>query len=125
MQCAIRIITPSHSHLLHPHPSTQIAVIRVAKEKGVALTCEVCPHHLFLCEEDMERIGQGRAQVRPCLVSRDDQQALWDNMDIIDCFSTDHGQFVAGTSTLSHWPQATRQFVAGTPLLSTFYIALR
>ena len=63
----------------------------------------MCPHHLFLCQEDVgegRRLGEGWAevrgggggggQVRPVLVSREDQQALWDNMDIIDCIVTDH-----------------------------------
>lgn len=59
----------------------------------MAVTCEVCPHHLFLCEEDLGRIGAGRGQVRPLLGTKEDQQALWDNLDIIDCFATDHGSF--------------------------------
>lgn len=62
--------------------------------KGMAVTCEVCPHHLFLCEEDLERIGHGRGQVRPVLGSREDQQALWENLDVIDCFATDHGKYL-------------------------------
>lgn len=59
--------------------------------QGMAVTCEVCPHHLFLCVDDLERIGPGRGQVRPILGTKEDQQALWDNLDIIDCFATDHG----------------------------------
>lgn len=61
--------------------------------QGMPVTCEVCPHHLFLCEEDLGRIGVGRGQVRPSLATKEDQQALWDNLDIIDCFATDHGLF--------------------------------
>ena len=66
-------------------------MIRAAKERGLAVTCEVAPHHLFLTSVDLERIGQGRGQVRPMLVTDEDQQALWDNIDIIDCIATDHG----------------------------------
>ena len=66
-------------------------VIKVAKEKGLMVTCEVAPHHLFLTAADLDRIGHGCGQVRPCLVTEEDQEALWDNMDIIDCFATDHG----------------------------------
>ena len=58
------------------------------------VTCEVCPHHLFLTNDDAVRLGGGKGEVRPCLVTSDDQQALWDNMDIIDCFATDHGMCV-------------------------------
>ena len=68
-------------------------MIRAAKEKGLQVTCEVCPHHLFLCQEDVgegKRLGEGWAEVRPVLVSRADQEALWENMDIIDCIVTDH-----------------------------------
>ena len=55
------------------------------------VTCEVAPHHLFMTSDDLAVIGQGIGQVRPMLCSKEDQEALWDNMDIIDCFATDHG----------------------------------
>ncbi|CAK9827158.1 CAD protein [Anthophora retusa] len=77
-------------HVCHVARKEEIQIIRAAKEKGMAVTCEVCPHHLFLCEEDLERIGHGRGQVRPLLGTKEDQQALWENLDIIDCFATDH-----------------------------------
>ena len=56
------------------------------------MTCEVAPHHLFLCEENIREIGDGRAQVRPMLGTLEDMEALWENLDIIDCFATDHGE---------------------------------
>ena len=67
-------------------------IIRAAKERGWPITCEVAPHHLFLTTSDLDRIGHGRGEVRPRLVSEADQKALWDNLDIIDCFATDHGE---------------------------------
>ena len=73
-------------------PCMQILVIKAAKKRGLNVTCEVAPHHLFLTSDDLDRIGEGRGQVRPMLVTPEDQQALWDNMDIIDCFATDHGE---------------------------------
>ena len=71
----------------------QILVIRAAKEKGLKVTCEVAPHHLFLTKDDVTSIGSSRIRVKPELCSKEDQQALWDNMDIIDCFATDHGKY--------------------------------
>ena len=56
------------------------------------VTCEVAPHHLFLTEDDAERLGYNRIKVKPPLVTAEDQKALWDNMDYIDCFATDHGE---------------------------------
>lgn len=66
-------------------------MILVTFPQGMAVTCEVCPHHLFLTSEDLEQLGL-KGEVRPKLASPADQQALWDNLDIIDCFATDHGK---------------------------------
>ena len=76
-------------------------VIRAAKEQGWPVTCEVAPHHLFLTSDDLSRIGAGRGQVRPMLVTEVDRQTLWENMDIIDCFATDHGNFIPVQHRLS------------------------
>jgi carbamoyl-phosphate synthase/aspartate carbamoyltransferase/dihydroorotase len=61
--------------------------------QGLPVTCEVCPHHLFLSETDLDRLGPKKGSVRPVLGTQEDQQALWDNLDIIDVFATDHGEF--------------------------------
>lgn len=79
-------------HVCHVAKKEEILIIRAAKQKGIQVTCEVAPHHLFLCEDNVPDIGGGRAQVRPMLGSREDMEALWENLDIIDCFATDHGQ---------------------------------
>ena len=67
-------------------------VIRAAKERGLPVTCEVSPHHLFLTQRDVPRIGEYRSVVKPPIVEEEDRQALWDNMEFIDCFATDHGE---------------------------------
>ncbi len=80
-------------HLAHVSRAEEIQLIRAAKERGLPVTCEVTPHHLFLCQEDLTDIlaeHPGRAEVRPPLATRADQQALWENLDVIDCFATDH-----------------------------------
>ncbi|XP_026855840.2 CAD protein isoform X3 [Electrophorus electricus] len=77
-------------HICHIAKKEEILIIRAAKQKGIQVTCEVAPHHLFLCEDNVPVIGEGRAQVRPMLGTREDMEALWENLDIIDCFATDH-----------------------------------
>ncbi|XP_065831143.1 multifunctional protein CAD-like isoform X2 [Oscarella lobularis] len=79
-----------HVHVCHVARKEEIMIVRAAKEKGLKVTCEVCPHHLFLCTDDVDCLGEGVSQVRPRLSRKEDQDALWDNMDIIDCFATDH-----------------------------------
>ncbi|XP_064626437.1 multifunctional protein CAD-like isoform X2 [Lineus longissimus] len=77
-------------HICHVARKEEIQVIRRAKERGMPVTCEVAPHHLFLTETDLTDIGHGRGQVRPMIQTEEDVLALWENMDIIDCFATDH-----------------------------------
>lgn len=77
-------------HICHLARKEEIMIVRAAKEKGMRVTCEVCPHHLFLSTKDVPSIGSGRAEVRPVLCSPEDQKALWDNMEYIDVFATDH-----------------------------------
>ncbi|XP_030080144.1 CAD protein isoform X3 [Drosophila hydei] len=77
-------------HICHVARKEEIQLIRAAKEKGLRVTCEVCPHHLFLSTRDVERLGVGMAEVRPLLCSPEDQEALWEHMEYIDVFATDH-----------------------------------
>uniref|UniRef100_A0A3P8ZFQ1 Multifunctional protein CAD n=1 Tax=Esox lucius TaxID=8010 RepID=A0A3P8ZFQ1_ESOLU len=77
-------------HICHVARKEEILIIRAAKQKGILVTCEVAPHHLFLCDENVAGIGDGRAQVRPMLGTREDMEALWEHLDVIDCFATDH-----------------------------------
>ncbi|XP_016923919.3 multifunctional protein r [Drosophila suzukii] len=77
-------------HICHVARKEEIQLIRAAKEKGIKVTCEVCPHHLFLSTKDVERLGHGMSEVRPLLCSPEDQEALWEHMEYIDVFATDH-----------------------------------
>jgi dihydroorotase-like cyclic amidohydrolase len=74
-------------HIAHISLKEEILLIKAAKEKGIKVTCEVCPHHLFL---NKNLSGLGRSEVRPRLATQADVNALWENMNIIDCFATDH-----------------------------------
>ena len=76
-------------HIVHVSRRSEIELIRAAKEKGIQVTCEATPHHLFLTEEDYKR-GGNRFDMRPKLASPDDVAALWENLDVIDIFATDH-----------------------------------
>jgi carbamoyl-phosphate synthase/aspartate carbamoyltransferase/dihydroorotase len=77
-------------HIAHISRQEEILLIRAAKEKGIQVTCEVTPHHLFLTEADIPSIGSGRSEVRPRLASVADHRALWEHLEIIDCFASDH-----------------------------------
>ena len=96
----IALLYDKHIHVCHVARKEEIEIIRMSKILSQKVTCEVSPHHLFLnCTEHLKCCGDvgftpGEAcslhTVKPPLMTADDQQALWDNMNIIDCFSTDH-----------------------------------
>ena len=83
-------------HIAHVACRDEILLIRAAKAKGLQVTCEVTPHHLFLHRGNTQFIlntyghHEGFRHVKPELQSQEDCQALWDNMDVIDCIATDH-----------------------------------
>ncbi|XP_039259066.2 multifunctional protein CAD-like [Styela clava] len=77
-------------HFCHVARAEEIQMLRLAKDRGLPITCEAAPHHLFLTEDDLDTIGHGRGRVCPSLGTKADQDALWENLDIIDCFATDH-----------------------------------
>jgi len=80
-------------HIAHVSLKEEILLIKAAKEKGIKVTCEVTPHHLFLSKDDIPAISHGhpgRGEVRPKLATKEDVDALWQNMNVIDCFATDH-----------------------------------
>jgi dihydroorotase-like cyclic amidohydrolase len=80
-------------HIAHISLKEEVLLIKAAKERGIKVTCEVCPHHLFLSREDIPVISSGypgRGEVRPRLATKADVDALWKNMNVIDCFATDH-----------------------------------
>jgi carbamoyl-phosphate synthase/aspartate carbamoyltransferase/dihydroorotase len=82
-------------HVCHVSRRDEILLIRSARERGLTITCEVTPHHLFLSEGDIPALGLKRAEVRPRLAAAADRQALWDNLSVVDCFATDHAPHTA------------------------------
>ncbi len=76
-------------HIAHVSRRSEIELIRAAKERGYAVTCEATPHHLFLSSDDLPRLGN-RGDMRPRLAAPDDVAALWENLAYIDIFATDH-----------------------------------
>jgi carbamoyl-phosphate synthase / aspartate carbamoyltransferase / dihydroorotase len=106
-------------HLAHVSLRDEILLIRKAREQGLQVTCEVTPHHLFLTEDDIPRIGPGRGEVRPRLATAADRAALWDNLDVIDCFATDHAPHTVGEKDGTEPPPGFPGLETALPLLLT------
>jgi carbamoyl-phosphate synthase / aspartate carbamoyltransferase / dihydroorotase len=106
-------------HLCHVSLREEILLIRAAKEKGIKVTCEVCPHHLFLTKEDIPSLGLGRSEVRPRLATAQDRAALWENLDVIDCFATDHAPHTLAEKDSDNPPPGFPGLETALPLLLT------
>ena len=77
-------------HICHVSRQAEIELIADAKASGLPVTCEVTPHHLFLTEADLPRLGP-LGEVRPRLATQTDVDALWDHIHTtIDMVASDH-----------------------------------
>ncbi|MFN8414139.1 MAG: amidohydrolase family protein [Anaerolineales bacterium] len=109
-------------HIAHISLKEEVLLIKAAKEKGIQVTCEVCPHHLFLSKEDIPAISHGhpgRGEVRPRLATKEDVEALWQNMDVIDCFATDHAPHTIEEKDSENPPPGFPGLETALPLLLT------
>ena len=46
-------------HIAHISLKEEVLLIKAAKERGIKVTCEVCPHHLFLTADSPLPQGEG------------------------------------------------------------------
>jgi carbamoyl-phosphate synthase/aspartate carbamoyltransferase/dihydroorotase len=106
-------------HIAHVSLREEILLIRAAKQRGIRVTCEVTPHHLLLTEADLPALGAGRGEVRPRLGTAADRQALWDNLDVIDCFATDHAPHTLAEKDGENPPPGFPGLETALPLLLT------
>lgn len=107
-----------HVHICHLSRRMEVELVRRAKERGLKVTCEVTPHHLFLTAEDQRQLG-ALAYMKPTLGSADDRQALWENLDIIDLIATDHAPHTLEEKRGSNPPPGVPGLETMLPLLLT------
>ncbi len=78
-------------HLCHCSTADSVKMIRAAKEEGLLVTGEVCPHHFILTSDDIPG-DDGNWKMNPPLRSRMDVEALKQGLHdgTMDVISTDH-----------------------------------
>jgi dihydroorotase len=89
--------TGGRLHIAHVSTARGVALVAEAKARGLAVTCEVTPSHLFLTEDIVAGSGPEPAydtngRINPPLRTEDDRRALIRalNEGIIDAIATDH-----------------------------------
>jgi len=83
--------TGARLHVCHISTRRSLDLIRDAKKRGVAVTCEVTPHHFTLTEEAV-RGYDTNFKMNPPLRAADDVAAMRDGLadGTIDAIATDH-----------------------------------
>ena len=83
--------TGGHIHLCHMSTRGSVELIRRAKEKGIRVTAEACPHHFTLTHETCEDYNTN-AKMNPPLREPEDREAIRQGLrdGVIDAICTDH-----------------------------------
>lgn len=78
-------------HLCHCSTADSVKLIKAAKDEGLKVTGEVCPHHFILCDEDIIE-DNADYKMNPPLRSRADMEAVREGLrnGTMDVISTDH-----------------------------------
>ncbi|MCC6543511.1 MAG: dihydroorotase [Nitrospirae bacterium] len=84
-------LTGAHVHIAHVSTIGSVELIRVAKERGINVTAETCPHYLFLTDEAVRGYNTN-AKMKPPLRSARDVAAVRIGLQdgTIDAIATDH-----------------------------------
>ena len=80
-----------HAHICHISTKTSVDMIRSAKQRGVKVTCETCPHYYSFTVEEVLESGVN-AKMNPPLREEKDRLAIIEGIKdgTIDCIITDH-----------------------------------
>lgn len=83
--------TGARLHLCHCSTRDSVSMIRFAKEQGVLVSGEVCPHHFAMTEDEIPA-DDANYKMNPPLRSREDVDMLCRGLSegIMEAISTDH-----------------------------------
>jgi dihydroorotase len=88
---ALAELTSGHIHIAHVSTKGAVELIRRAKEKGIHITAETCPHYLILTDEAVTGYNTN-AKMKPPLRQGGDVEAVRKGLQdgTIDVIATDH-----------------------------------
>jgi dihydroorotase len=111
-------------HVCHVSTAGSVDVIRWAKKRGIAVTAEVTPHHLFLTE-DLALTYDPVFKVNPPLRTAEDVEELRRAVadGTIDIVATDHAPHASSTKDCT-WHDASFGMVGLESALSVVQLAL-
>ncbi|MCI1752527.1 MAG: allantoinase AllB [Flavobacteriales bacterium] len=80
-----------HVHIVHVSAAEALPLIREAKNKGLRITAETCPHYLVFCAEEIPD-GATEYKCAPPIRERANNELLWEALKdgTLDFVATDH-----------------------------------
>jgi len=86
-------LTGARVHIAHISTARSVDLVRQAKQRGLAVTCEVTPHHFTLTDKEVYESGYDtNFKMAPPLRSQSDLEAIIEGLrdGTIDAIATDH-----------------------------------
>ena len=125
---ALAELTGCRLHLAHVSTAGALQLVREAKARGVSVTCEVTPHHLFLDEDSLTPLYDTALKMNPPLRSARDREALVAGLldGTVDAIATDHAPHAAHEKALEFElaPFGTTGLETALPLVITNLVEL-
>ena len=83
--------TGAHLHICHVSTEGSVALIRWAKDRGINVSCETCPHYFVFTDEDCASSDTNK-KMNPPLRSENDRKAIIKGLSdgTIDVIASDH-----------------------------------
>ncbi len=99
--------------LCHYSVGDGLPLIRAARQRGLKVTCEVTPHHLYFDQSDLNDENRGRMQMNPPLRGTADRLAMLAALrdGTLDYLATDHAP---------HTIEENLKGISGQPHLDTY-----
>jgi dihydroorotase len=117
--------TGVHYHVCHVSTEQSVRLIRHAKQFGINVTAEVCPHHLILSDEDIPGMD-ANWKMNPPLRTPRDVQAVIEGLEdgTLDIIVTDHAPHSAEEKARGMLlaPFGITGFETAFPLLYTTFV---
>jgi len=117
--------TGVHYHVCHVSTEQSVRLIRLAKQVGIKVTAEVCPHHLVLSDEDIPGMD-ANWKMNPPLRTPRDVEAVIEGLEdgTLDIIVTDHAPHSADEKArgMQLAPFGIVGFETAFPLLYTKFV---
>ena len=124
---ALAELTGCRLHVAHISTAGSVELVRSAKARGIAVTCEATPHHLFLDEDAVDATYDTNLKMNPPLRTAADREALVAALidGTIDCIATDHAPHASHEKALEFElaPFGSTGLETALPLVNTHLVS--